>query len=351
MPGSVVSPRQLNRTVLARQHLLERADLGIPAVIEQMGELQTQYAPSAYVGLWSRMAGFERGALTGALDDHSVVQGTLMRCTIHMVPAADYWPICAAIRASRREWWTRIARTRGLTDIAHQAIADVLRAELADGPRPAVELIAAMERAGHPKPLWEGAGLWLDMVRVPPSGTWKRRRADLYGLADQWVPRVEVSEADGLQLLLRRYLAAFGPAALTDAATWAGVPRARLAPIAAAMDLVEFCDESGATLLDLPGAVLADPAARPPVRFLPTWDALLLTHCRRSGVLPEPLRSSIFHTKYPQSFGTVLVDGAVTARWTWRTDHVEVDEVIALKPAPRRQVAAEAERLTAFYNG
>lgn len=349
--GPVLAPRQINRTVLARQHLLDRADLDIPTVIEHAGGLQTQYAPSGYVGLWSRMAGFERAALTRALEDRSVVQGTLMRCTIHMVPAADYWPICAAIRTSRREWWIRIARSRGLTDIPHEAIADVLRAELVDGPRSATDLIAALQRAGHPKPLWEGAGLWLDMVRVPPSGTWERRRADLYGLADRWVTPVEISEADGLQLLLRRYLTAFGPAALADAATWTGVPRARLEPVAAAMDLTEYCDESGATLLDLPGVELTDPAAPAPIRFLPTWDAMLLTHCRRSGVLPEPLRSSIFHTKYPQSFGTVLVDGSVAATWTWRKDHVEVDELVTLKATARRQVKAESERLTAFYSG
>ncbi len=273
-----------------------------------------------------------------------------MRCTIHMVAADDYWPICAAIRASRREWWIRIARSRKIIDIPHEAIADVLRAELADGPRTAAELIAAMERAGFPRPLWEGAGLWVDMVRVPPPGTWERRRADLYGLAEQWVPPTTApSEADGLRLLLTRYLGAFGPASLADASMWAGVPRSRLDPVAASMELTTYLDGAGAVLIDLAGTSLPDPATPAPVRFLPTWEASLLVHCRRSGILPEEFRKAIFHTKNPQSVGTVLVDGAVAATWAWRNDHVEVDELRALSAARRRDVASECERLTAFY--
>ena len=344
-----LTTRQINRAVLGRQNLLARADLDINTTLERVGGLQTQYAPSGYVGLWSRLAEFEREALTRALDDRSVVQGTLMRCTIHMVSAGDFWPICAAIRASRREWWLRIAKSRKLPEIDHDDLAEVLRAALADGPRRSSDIVAAMQAAGFDKPYWEGAGLWVDMVRVPPSGTWDRRRADLYGLADQWIPRVDVDETDGLRLLLTRYLQAFGPAAIADAATWAGVPRARLEPVAATMELTRYRDETGTVLVDLAGIELPDPATTAPVRILPTWDATLLAHCRRSGILPEPFRIAIFHTAIPQSVGTVLVDGAVAAIWAWRADHVEIDELAALTARQRREVAGEAERLTAFY--
>ncbi|MEO8264498.1 MAG: winged helix DNA-binding domain-containing protein [Ilumatobacteraceae bacterium] len=346
-----LTTRQLNRAVLGRQLLLARADLEIASTLERVGGLQTQYAPSGYVGLWSRLAEFDREALTGALDDGSVVQGTLMRCTIHMVSAADFWSICAGIRASRRVWWLRIAKSRKLPEINHDELAEVLRETLTQGPRRSGDIIAAMQAAGFDKPYWEGAGLWVDLVRVPPSGTWDRRRADLYGLADKWIPRVDVDEIDGLRLLLTRYLQAFGPAALADAATWAGVPRARLEPVAATMGLVTYRDEMGAELLDLAGIGLPDPATPAPVRFLPTWDATLLAHCRRAGVLPERFRTAIFQTKIPQSVGTVLVDGSVAATWAWRADHVEVDELASLTARQRRDVSAEGERLTAFYRG
>jgi hypothetical protein len=289
--------------------------------------------------------------LTRALEDRSVVQATLMRGTIHMVAADDFWPICAAIRSSRREWWLRIAKQRKLPEISHDALAGVLRDALSDGPLPSKEVVAAIERAGFAKPFWEGAGFWLDLVRVPPSGTWERRRADRYGRADQWIAPVEVSEPDGLRLLVTRYLQAFGPATVADAATWAGVPRARLEPVCAAMDLVTYRGDDDAKLLDLADMVLPDPDTPAPARFLPTWDATLLAHCRRSGILPEEFRTTIFHTKIPQSVGTVLVDGSVAATWSWRNERVEVNELATLRAAQRREVAGEAERLTTFYVG
>lgn len=103
-----LSTRQINRSVLARQHLLSRGDLDIPTTLQHVGGLQTQYAPSGYVGLWSRLVDFERDALTRALNDRSVVQATLMRSTIHMVAAVDFWTICAGIRHFHRDWWVRV---------------------------------------------------------------------------------------------------------------------------------------------------------------------------------------------------------------------------------------------------
>ena len=338
--------------MLARQLLLERADLDIPAALHRVGGLQTQYSPSGYVGLWTRLDRFERNALTRALEDRSVVQGTLLRTTIHLVAAADYWTICAAIRASRREWWQRIARERKLGEIPHEEVAAVLRANLARGPRPASELVTALQRAGYDKQLWEGAGLWLDMVRVPPSGTWDRRRADLFARADLWLRPVRTpTERVALRFLVTRYLEAFGPAPLTAVAGWSGVPKSRLAPVVASMALVEFRDERGVTLLDVPDGALAAEDAVAPVRFLPTWDAVLLAHARHSGILSEDFRAAIFHTKNPQSVGTVLVDGTVAAKWSWAKDHVAVDELGALTKRQRREVADEAHALTEFYRG
>jgi hypothetical protein len=267
-----------------------------------------------------------------------------------MIAADDFWPICAGISESRRAWWLRIAKSRRLPEIPYDELTAALREAMAQGPLPRIDAVAAIERAGFAKPYWEAAGLWLDMVRVPPSGTWERRRADRYGLADQWIPRVEASEADGLRLLLTRYLQAFGPATLADAASWAGVPKARLEPVAAGMELLAYVDERGAALLDLPGMPLPDEGVVAPARFLPTWDATLLAHCRRSGILSEEFRKVIFHTKIPQSVGTVLVDGSVAATWAWRNEHIVFDELGKLTARQRREVADEADKLTDFYS-
>jgi hypothetical protein len=106
----VLNQRQLNRAVLARQGLLERRAVPLPAALDAMGTLQAQYAPSMYVGLWSRVADLERDALTEALHERTVIQGTLMRATIHLVSRADYWPLALAIREARRDMWRRATK-------------------------------------------------------------------------------------------------------------------------------------------------------------------------------------------------------------------------------------------------
>jgi uncharacterized protein YcaQ len=97
-----LTEQELNRALLARQSLLERGKGSIPKVLERMGTLQAQYAPSMYIGLFSRIEGFEREQLDRALERRSVVQGTLMRATIHLVSKADYWPAAIGIGRGRR---------------------------------------------------------------------------------------------------------------------------------------------------------------------------------------------------------------------------------------------------------
>lgn len=341
MPEPVLTTRRLNRSLLARQLLLERADLSIPAALEQVGGLQTQYAPSGYIGLWTRIRGFRRDSLTEALEARSVIQATLMRTTIHMVSAADYWLLAAGTRRARREWWRRVTRktSAGLDMEAH---AERLRSVLAPGPRRQAELLELLAADGVPREAWNGLGAWVDMVRVPPAGTWARRRADIYGLAQAWLPHREPVEAQGLELLLRRYLAAFGPGALADAARWAGVPPASLRPIAERLDLRRFRDEASGELLDLPDLPIPPEDIPAPARFLPSFDATLLVHARRTLILPERYRPIIFDTHAPQSFPTFLVDGAVAGTWRHTGDGIEITAFEPLAPADRQELEAEA---------
>ena len=177
----ILTQRQLNRALLARQGLLERRAITIPEALDAMGTLQAQYAPSMYVGLWSRVADLRREALTEALHERTVVQGTLMRSTIHLVSRADYWPLALAVRDARRASWLRATKQPAPAEAAER-----LRDALQDGPMKRAEIEALIG-----KPAAHGVGLWLDLVRVPPSGTWERRRADLYDLAETWVGPAE----------------------------------------------------------------------------------------------------------------------------------------------------------------
>lgn len=350
MAPRVLSAQTLNRALLARQLLLRRSRLPIPRALERIGGLQTQYAPSGYVGLWSRLEGLQRHALTRALEQRRVIQGTLLRSTIHMVSAADYSPFASAIRSARRSWWTGIVRQRRL-EVDMTAAARVVAAALDDGPRPRAELIEALRAAGFDEPAWEGVSAWLDMVRVPPSGTWERRRADRYGLAATWVDIVEVPEGVAIQHLMRSYLGGFGPASAADFASWAGLPMDAVRGAAEVVALRRFRDERGGELLDVPRAPIPDAETPAPVRMLPTWDATLLVHARRTQILPEDLRSLIFHTKNPHSVGTVLVDGSVAATWRFDGARVVVESLVPLPLRARREVEAEADALTAFHAG
>jgi hypothetical protein len=338
MSERVLSRRELNRALLARQLLLERRRLPLPRVVEQMGGVQAQYAPSTYVGLWSRVAGLEREAVTQALQRGSLVQATLMRSTIHVVSRRDFWPLAIALREERKAWSRRV---QGTDDRELRRAAERLRRALADGPRTAKELGKLVQ---------PGIGHWVELVRVPPSGTWERRRADLYGLAEGWVgPEPALSEAEALEHLVRCYLAAYGPAPPADIADWAGMRVGALAGALERLPLRRFRDEDGRELLDLPRSPLPAAETRAPVRFLPTWDAGLLVHARRTGILAEEHRKRIFHVRNPQSDRTFLVDGGVAGIWRYDGGRVQLEAFGRLARGVRAELEEEAERLAAFH--
>jgi winged helix DNA-binding protein len=336
--------RELNRALLARQLLLERATLKLPRALERMGGLQAQYAPSMYIGLWSRLEAFDRDQLTRALERKTVVQGTLMRATIHLVSARDYWPFAVAVRRSRREWGLRAGSNRPDARTT-AALAKRLHPRLAEGPMRRAELI---EMVGGASAL-NAVSLWLDMVRVPPSGTWEHRRADLYAAAEDWLGPPQVTEQEGIEHLVRRYLEGFGPAAPDDIASWSGVPARDLGGALESLRLRRFRGEGGEELVDLPRKPLPDPETPAPVRFLPTWDATLLVHARRTGILPEEHRPKVFSTKTPQSVPTFLVAGAVAGTWKYEKGRVLTEPFGRLDSATRRELRDEAERLAALH--
>jgi len=341
-----ISQRELNRALLARQFLLERSSLPLVETLERIGGLQTQYAPSGYIGLWSRLNNFQRGALTSALERRQVIQGTLLRSTIHMVSARDYPLFLAAVKQARQEWWRRTRKEFGAIDM--EAAIAAFREHLGSGPRRASELRELLATRGYPPIAWNGVAQWVDMVRVPPSGTWDQRRADLYALAETWVRSTNVTEAAGLEHVVRRYLGGFGPATVREIADWAGIPPTKLAPVLSRIPLRRLRDEQGRELLDLPRALLPDATTPAPVRFLPTWDATLLVHARRTQILPERFRPLVFNTKTPHSKPTFLVDGAVAGSWRYEGGGIELEPFEPLPRRVREEVEAEARRLAAF---
>jgi hypothetical protein len=337
----ILTPRELNRALLARQLLLERKRMSIPKALERIAGIQAQYAPAMYVGLWSRLEALERDAVTRALERRSVVQGSMMRATIHLVSKADYWPFTAAIRTTRRAWWERVHPNDDPRTM--RAAAKKLRRFLADGPRRRKEVEGHLGRQAA-----LGIGIYVDLVRVPPSGTWEQRRADLYGLAEDWVGPDEADVDEGLELLVRRYLGGFGPAYRKDIADFAMMPADRIAAALGRLNLRRFRDEDGKELVDLPRAPLPAPDTPAPPRFLPVWDATLLVHARRTQILPEDYRPLVFNTKTPHSVNTFLLDGQVAGAWRYEQGKVELNQFAPVPRTARRDLQDEAKRLAAF---
>jgi Winged helix DNA-binding domain len=338
----VLDARTRNRIALARQLLLTRERASIPDVLDRMAGLQAQYAPSMYVGLWSRIAGFRRSDLTTALEDRTVVQGTLLRSTIHLVSAAAYWTYAIAVRSARRQWWLRVH-----PDIAEKDMvvaADRLAERLRDrGVIGAAELEEITGRVG-------GAPPWFELVRVPPSGTWERRRANLYAAAEDWLgPPPDLAEGDAVAAIARHYLRGFGPAAGREIANWAGVRPGSVTAALRELDLVRYRDEDGRELLDAPDGLMVDPDEPVPVRFLPTWDATLLAHARRTGILPEHHRGVVFHVRNPQSMSTFLVDGAVAGAWRVEDGRLALEPFEPLDDATVDALHAEGAGLVELY--
>ena len=90
----VLGARALNRATLARQLLLERAELRRSTAVEHLVGLQAQVPHNPYTGLWSRLAGFRPESLSELLERREVVRIGVMRGTIHLLTADDC--LCSA---------------------------------------------------------------------------------------------------------------------------------------------------------------------------------------------------------------------------------------------------------------
>jgi Winged helix DNA-binding domain len=343
--------RALNRATLARQLLLGRHDLPATAAVGRLGGLNAQDPEPPYLSLWARLAGFDRDDLTGALEDRRVVRAALLRATQHLATADDYlaWrPLLHPVLARSRQTFARATGTA--VDLAE--LADTARALLAEGPltRPELGRRLAERWPGSDRvALAWSAQFLLPLVHPPPSGTWGARGPTPLALAESWLGR-PLATPSGPDDLIRRHLAAFGPASVADVQAWSGLSRLREPVERLAPELRQFRDDHGQVLYDLPGAPRPDPATPAPVRFLPPFDNLLLAHADRTRVMTDPHRRRICVGAVVEP--TVLVDGRVAAIWKLRRDPgraaLEVEPLAPLSPADRAAVTAEGEGLLAF---
>jgi hypothetical protein len=335
----ILTLRELNRATLARQMLLDRKGLSPTKVIERLVGMQAQWPSAPYVGIWTRTTSFEREALERLLVRGAVLKATVMRQTLHLVTRRDYGLLYAALSESNFPDQTPTARR----------VAPSIRALAEAGPVTTSDALAHLEREHGLTDFealrsWRGARVLTHVLQHPEGGFWGSRWGRRY---------VAVEEPEAHDVLearmevVRRYLAAFGPASRRDVGAWSMMRQSELAPAIERLEpLRRFRDERGRELLDVPRAPLPAAETPAPVRFLPKYDNVLLSFADRTRILPEQYRKTVIRGGDVQQ--TFLVDGFVAGIWNVEHGRVRIEPFSPLPHSVRRELADEAARLEEF---
>jgi hypothetical protein len=319
--------RDLNRTLLARQLLLERTRGPVPRTIERLCVLQAQFSPSPYIALWARLDGFRKEQLTRALERGTVIRATVVRGTVHLMSRRDY-PFIVAAHLPRQR---RRAEGRGVD-------VDALRKKLPPGPLgPNANALVGSDDEWTVNFAFRA----LPFVSIPPAGTWRYFRKGDVELWREPLPPVEEATA----LLVRRTLAAFGPMTREDVEHFTYVPVRQLEPALERMRRIELDD---GVFYDVPRGRYVDGSAPAPVRFLPTFDSIILAHHDRARIIPPDYFDAVIRRKNATTIAPFLVDGFVAGGW--RLERGKTKATLSIEPfaplprAVRRELVEEGER-------
>jgi hypothetical protein len=348
MAPDVLTDRGLGRATLARQLLLERTALDPVAAVERLVGLQAQLPLDPYLALWSRLDPFDPEELGRRLEDRTLVRIVVMRGTIHLVTADDALSVRPLVQPVLDAELARHAEFSPLLDgVDVSAPLTAARELMAERPCTGPQLRAALaERFPelHAPALAYACRCLIPLVQVPPRGVWGRSLQVTLTPLEAWVDR-RVPEQPSLDELVLRYFGAFGPASVADVATWSRLTGLRPVVERLRPQLRPFRDERGRELFDLPDAPRPGPDVPAPVRVLPEYDNVLLSHSDRSRFGTDEERRMVGAAGPAR--GTVLVDGVVRAVW-----HVEgpamVVEHAALSRRQEASVEVEVRRAARF---
>jgi hypothetical protein len=192
------------------------------------------------------------------------------------------------------------------------------------------------------------------LVQITPRGLWRRSGQPVLATAETWLGR-SIGKDPTPDALILRYLAAFGPATVTDIQTWCWLTR--LGPIVERLrpQLRTFRDERGRELFDVPDGSLPDPETPAPPRFLPTYDNIALSHKDRTRIYGDLGNWTVVGaSEINRVFagGSVLVDGFVVGGWHIDREGDKATLVILpirpLQPSDRPALLEEGQALLRF---
>ncbi len=353
-PAPTLSDQALNRATLARQHLLERVRLPADDAVAALVGLQAQTTHSWYLTLWSRLVDFDPVATGALLAERRLVRMTAMRGTIHLVTDDD----AATIRAFTQPAIARLLRNtfgRRLVGVDLEELERIVRDVVGDDAvalDPIADALAARWPAADRAALAQAGRGLVPLVHAPPRGVWGRSGGVRLALLDRWIGRPVPAAIDPAPII-RRYLAAYGPASVADAQAWSGVTGLAAVFDALRPNLVTFSDERGRELFDVPDAPRPDDETPAPVRFLADYDNVLLAHADRSRFSGAAEREALTYVAGPIP-GMLLVDGRGVGSWFSKLEQRVATATVTLVTRLGRDdeaaVKAEADAVLAFLH-
>ena len=312
---AVLGRRALNRALLERQQLLSRGTGSVPDLIERLVGLQAQAPLASYVALWSRLEGFEPAELSDLMRSRRTVRTSLMRATIHLVTAADCLQLWRLVHPVA-DRGLRGAFGRGLAGVDIDTVVAYGTELLSREPHTRSEL---RQLLGERWPDWDPTAMAYAVsyltgtVHVTPRGIWGETGPAALQTIESWLDRPPVA-APSIDSMVLRYLAAFGPASVADVQVWSGLTKLREVLERLRPQLRVYADSDGRELFDVPDGPLPDQDTPAPVRFLPEYDNVLLSHADRRRVNPSG-RPVPLPPGNGAAMGTVLLDGDYQADW------------------------------------
>ncbi|WP_086665670.1 winged helix DNA-binding domain-containing protein [Lentzea kentuckyensis] len=326
--STTLSNRTLNRTLLARQMLLQRTSMPIVQAVEHLGGLQAQAPIPPYLALWTRLEAFQVDALSRLIIDRSLVRMTLWRGTLHLISADDVFLMRTALQPELTKWARNVMPPATRVEIDLDALARITREYVDSEPRTVAEVNAHLEQHfPGATGLSTQAQMLVPMVQVPPRGIWGVGGVPQNIALATWLGRDLPAQA-AVPELITRYLRAFGPSTLADVQAWSRLTG--LKEHAAGLDLVRYRNEDGKVLLDVPDGVIVSEDVPAPARLLPAFDNVLLGHADRTRIMNEDARSrwgAVRNGVFPPTF---LVDGFLHGTW----NVVETKDTATLRIEP-----------------
>ncbi|MBF6196207.1 winged helix DNA-binding domain-containing protein [Nocardia implantans] len=351
-----LSTRVLNRTLLARQHLLERSSLTVHEMCEHLVGLQAQDSLPPFVGLFSRVAAFDPATVSEALEARSLVRITLMRGTIHLVTPPDAVRIAPHVQPELEKVPFRKGFNYGaMVGLDPEEVRGHGEATLGDEPMSAADLRARAAELYPDRDPGAVVQTWLyqlPVLQTPPRGKWKDNSRPVWSRVEPWLG-TPLDPAYPLAELIFRYLRAFGPASTMDMQTWSKLLGMKQAVAELGDRVRAYTDERGRTLYDVADGELADPDVPAPVRLLGWYDNAVLSHRDRTRIVPDgaapPLRA------FAAQVSPVLVDGFLAGMYKVFTNasaaRLRISPTRKWTAAERADVEAEAHALLGFLEG